>query len=225
MRPLRSLTSSIRALKPTNPSSRLQRHYTTPSPPSPKIDRILNRLPAFLRPYTRSLRSAPVSHVVAFLFLHELTAIVPLIGLGALFHYSEWLPKGWAEARYVNDGVEKFGRYFRRKGWFGFGKEVGEEIEVKDGGEVQVQDGGKGVGSSGRTRILVEVATAYAITKVFLPARILLSVWATPWFARVAVVPFSNLFAKLRGAKTVTGANVAGTGATKADVQSASKGK
>lgn len=37
------------------------------------------------------------------------------------------------------------------------------------------------------SRILVEVATAYAITKVFLPVRILCSVWATPWFARVVV--------------------------------------
>jgi len=37
------------------------------------------------------------------------------------------------------------------------------------------------------SKILIEVATAYAITKVFLPARILLSVWATPWFARVVI--------------------------------------
>lgn len=37
------------------------------------------------------------------------------------------------------------------------------------------------------SRILVEVATAWAITKVFLPARIVASVWATPWFARVVV--------------------------------------
>jgi hypothetical protein len=129
--------------------------------------------------------------------------------------------------------VEKFGRYFRRKGWFGFERDGLGEVQVRDGGGVEVQDGSKlqtqdearEVGSSQRTRILVEVATAYAITKVFLPARILLSVWATPWFARVAVVPFSNLFAKLRGAKAVTGTNAAGTGATKAGVQSASKRK
>jgi hypothetical protein len=39
------------------------------------------------------------------------------------------------------------------------------------------------VGETG-SRILVEVATAYAITKVLLPGRVILSVWATPWFAR-----------------------------------------
>jgi hypothetical protein len=42
-------------------------------------------------------------------------------------------------------------------------------------------------GASNGMRILVEVATAYAITKVFLPARILLSVWATPALARIFV--------------------------------------
>ncbi|KAG9233926.1 hypothetical protein BJ875DRAFT_341034, partial [Amylocarpus encephaloides] len=79
--------------------------------------------------------------------------------------------------QYINDGVEKFGRYFRRKGWFGFSKEHGEaEIHV-DGSTVS-QSAGRG------TRILVEVATAYGITKVLLPVRVILSVWATPWFAR-----------------------------------------
>jgi len=37
------------------------------------------------------------------------------------------------------------------------------------------------------SRIIVEVATAYAITKVLLPLRLMFSVWLTPWFARVWV--------------------------------------
>jgi hypothetical protein len=41
--------------------------------------------------------------------------------------------------------------------------------------------------TKGGTRVVVEVATAYAITKAALPLRIALSIWATPWFARVAV--------------------------------------
>lgn len=32
-------------------------------------------------------------------------------------------------------------------------------------------------------------ATAWAIVKALLPARLLVSVWATPWFARLVVVP------------------------------------
>jgi hypothetical protein len=38
------------------------------------------------------------------------------------------------------------------------------------------------------TKVIVEVATAYAITKALLPLRLVFSVWATPWFARVWVV-------------------------------------
>jgi hypothetical protein len=34
-------------------------------------------------------------------------------------------------------------------------------------------------------RVVVEVALAYALTKVLLPVRIVASVWATPWFAGV----------------------------------------
>lgn len=65
------------------------------------------------------------------------------------------------------------------------------------------------VGEKG-SRILVEVATAYAITKVLLPARIVLSVWGTPWFARAVIGRFYGLFGKksasaiVKGAETVT---------------------
>ena len=92
--------------------------------------------------------------------------------------------------------MERFGRYFRRKGWFGFRgvgeEEVGKEEGVDVGrgkGEDELVQGVErkwGVGEKGG-RILVEVATAYAVTKVFLPARILVSVWATPWFARAVL--------------------------------------
>lgn len=70
-----------------------RRFQSTQSTPNPRIDRVLSRLPKFLHPYTNGLRSAPVSHVVAFLILHEITAVLPLLGLAGLFHYTEWLPK------------------------------------------------------------------------------------------------------------------------------------
>lgn len=50
------------------------------------------------------------------------------------------------------------------------------------------------------SRILVEVATAYAITKVLLPVRIIFSVWATPWTARVF---FSRAFGMGKKSKAV----------------------
>jgi len=39
---------------------------------------------------------------------------------------------------------------------------------------------------------VVEFATAYALVKVLLPLRILLSVWGSPWFASFAVIPIGN---------------------------------
>ncbi len=47
-------------------------------------------------------------------------------------------------------------------------------------------------------------ATAYAITKALLPLRLIFSVWATPWFARVAIVPSTTAIRRLyskKGAK------------------------
>lgn len=115
----------------------------------------------------------------------------------------EW--QGWSEAKYINDGVEKFGRYFRRKGWFGFSREHSEEeIHVREG--VNEGVGAKNNGNGNGTRLLVEVATAYAITKVLLPVRIVFSVWATPWFARIAVGRFGGIF-KGMGRKTTTSVN------------------
>ena len=121
--------------------------------------------------------------------------------------------------------MQKFGRYFARKGWFGFDREVDvnsadvqEDIIARE----RVDDAKKGVwrvGESG-SRILVEVATAYAITKVLLPARVILSVWATPWFARNVLHKLGGLrgvFSKGKGSALVgngtTQSAAAGTGA------------
>jgi hypothetical protein len=98
--------------------------------------------------------------------------------------------------------MERFGRYFGRKGWFGFERveEDSSATSVTEGEGSLIEETEKKwhVGEKG-SRILIEVATAYAITKVFLPARILLSVWATPWFARVVIGRVGGVFGR-RGA-------------------------
>jgi hypothetical protein len=75
---------------------RLQSTASSSTPTADKsrtrIDRVLNRVPKFLSPWTNGLRNAPGSNVVAFLILHELTAVVPLVGLTAVFHWAGWLP-------------------------------------------------------------------------------------------------------------------------------------
>lgn len=107
-----------------------------------RVVRITSRLPRFLQRYTTPLVTAPLTHISAFLLLHELTAVVPLFGLAATFHYTQWMPPFISEGKWVSDGVEKFGNYFRKKGW------LGEEGKAK-----RFKWWGRGEGG---TRIVVE---------------------------------------------------------------------
>lgn len=188
LRPLRA--PRLRA--PTK-FARPQMRFTSGKPPPPpttpqsRAERILSRLPAPLQKYTTRLRHAPVSHVVAFLVLHELTAVVPLLALLGVFHYTDLVPLRYMMEHYggyVREGVGRFERYFRRKGWFGFGE--GEKVAVVDvaqGDDEVVMD--RWESKDGKYRLVVEIALAYSITKVLLPVRIVGSLWATPWFAGV----------------------------------------
>ncbi|KID94174.1 putative protein family FLILHELTA, partial [Metarhizium majus ARSEF 297] len=146
-----------------------------------RIDRVTARLPQRLQKYTNGLRNAPVSHVVSFLILHELTAIVPLFALFALFHYTTFVPVAYVTSHfgdYVQTGISRFERYFSRKGWFGFSPGDADKEKADDAMD-------KWKSGEQKYKILVEVALAYAITKALLPIRIIGSVWATPWFAGV----------------------------------------
>ncbi|KAK8164655.1 hypothetical protein IWX90DRAFT_140098 [Phyllosticta citrichinensis] len=194
---LKSKLSPLRNLRPIRDSLRQRcAHSTKPSESPPaaarkqsRLDRIISRLPRGLQAYLLPLRSAPLTHVTAFLILHEITAIVPLVGLAATFHYGNWLPSSLAEGVWVQQGVERFGRYFRKKGWIEEEAEAEAEQEIKhEGGERDL------VLQGGTMKLLVEIGTAWAITKALLPARLLLSTWATPWFARVFLAPFANVF-------------------------------
>jgi hypothetical protein len=209
---LRATRPHIRPKRITRPNS-----TTTTATPQSRVDRINRRLPAFLHKHTRALGTAPLSHITSFLILHELTAIIPLFGLAAYFHYTHWLPSWFAEGAFVLSGVERFGRYFRRKGWIRSGEAEEAEREVAElqhereavksldisGGEeakkLRKVDKAWNL-SEGGVRLVVEFATAYAITKALLVPRIMFSVWATPGFARWTVVPavrrFKGLFKK-----------------------------
>lgn len=107
-----------------------------------RIIRITSRLPKFLQGYTTPLINAPLTHISAFLLLHELTAVIPLLGLAATFHYTRWMPPFISEGKWISDGVEKFGKYFRKKGW------LGEEAKAR-----RYRWWGRGEGG---TRIVVE---------------------------------------------------------------------
>jgi len=174
----------------------LLRHtYASSASPS-RLARIEARLPRFLHRYTVPLRRAPLSHVTAFLLLHELTAVLPLFGFAALFHYAGWLPLWFSEGVWVQQGMEIFGRWLRKRGWV---------VDDRDDGTGKWWDRGEG-----GVKLVVEFATAYAVTKALLPVRLVLSVWATPWFARWTVLPIMGLVKKVFG----KGGKGAGTGTT-----------
>lgn len=195
------------------------------------MSKVLDRIPAFLKPYTNGLRNAPVSHVTTFLLLHELTALLPLIGLSLYFHYTDSLPH-FADNKYVSQGIERFSRYFRRKGWFGLNQD--DVIFVED--VLESEKEGTTRNMSKGTKIVLEVATAYAITKVLMPVRLVVSVWATPACARLGLRALGALGLRSsvaagtaavavgvpRGAKG-TASGAAGTGAVAGGVIAASK--
>ncbi|KAL3445883.1 hypothetical protein BJX65DRAFT_139240 [Aspergillus insuetus] len=174
------------------------RNLTTPRNPPPSTSlkdakvqsrlRCFNdRLPSFLRAYTTPLLGAPATHITSFLILHEMTAVVPLFGLVAAFHYGNWLPD-FSTYSGFEEGTRRFTRWLRKKGW------VGEDVEVEDVAEgistmEETMDGTGATGEKKGVRLVLEFATAYAVTKALLPVRIMVSVWATPWFARVVISP------------------------------------
>lgn len=179
-------------LTPRHPSNLAARSKSTQAS---RVDRVTSRLPRFLQKYTTRLRDAPVSHVVSFLILHELTAIVPLFGLFGIFHYTDFVPTTYVTThcgRYVERGIVRFEKYFSRKQWFGFGGE-GEQLEAESPPVDKAERAAHAADVMRRSevddkyRILVEVALAYAITKALLPVRIIGSVWATPWCARILI--------------------------------------
>lgn len=180
----------------------LRRTYSTPQTPTSRVARLESRLPRFLQRIVVPLRHAPISHITAFFVLHEITAIVPLVGLAGAFHYFQWLPPYISEWQWAHEGMERYGDYMRKKGWISEDTKKGRWWGRSEGG----------------VKIVVEVATAYAITKALLPLRLVLSVWGSPWFARWAILPITSrltrLFSRGKAVKaTPTSSGAAGTGA------------
>ncbi|KAI5953913.1 hypothetical protein CANMA_004752 [Candida margitis] len=144
-----------------------------------KTHPILKRVPKFLRNYTAKFVNAPLSHLIAFVVLHEITAIVPLIGIWYYLHQHpgfipldlpQWaLTKG---AKVIDSAMGQFDWSFN---------------------------------TSDKLSVIMEGAYAFTIVKLFLPLRIIISLWGMPWFAKWFVLPITNLFGnwkKLRKVKT-----------------------
>uniref|UniRef100_A0A0L0P7I6 Uncharacterized protein n=1 Tax=Candidozyma auris TaxID=498019 RepID=A0A0L0P7I6_CANAR len=142
---------------------------------------ILSKVPRILRPWTTQFIHAPVSHVTAFLILHELTAIVPLVGIWYLLHsYHDLLMvssldlPSWA--------IEK-------------GTKIIDLAMVSfDWGNYSLNE---------KVQIIMEGAYAYVIVKALFPVRLAFSLLGMPWFAKWFVLPFTRMFSRRKAAKTV----------------------
>lgn len=187
----------------------LRRGLSTPPTPQPgrspasspqdarsRLRQFNDRLPRFLRTVTTPLLGAPVTHVTSFLILHEMTAVLPLFGLVGAFHYGNWMPdlSSGSDSEGGNafdEGAARFGRWLRKKGWV----EESDVSAVKEH-ETTAVEHRSGQQQAG-VRLVLEFATAYAITKALLPLRVVASVWATPWFARSILSPTTRMAKRL----------------------------
>lgn len=141
---------------------------------------ILKRIPRILRPYTTQFIGAPVSHVTAFIVLHELTAIVPLIGIWYVLHnYHDLLMvssldlPSWA--------LEK-------------GTKIIDHAMVKfDFGDYSI---------SQKMQLIKEGAYAYVIVKMLFPLRLAISLLGMPWFAKWFVLPITGLISRRKAVKS-----------------------
>jgi hypothetical protein len=181
----RTISTPSSPSRPPNPSQ------TSPNDSRSRLRRFNDRLPRFLRTYTTPLLGAPVTHITSFLILHEITAVLPLFGLVGAFHYGAWMPDLASETGETNafdEGAARFGRWLKKKGWVNQ-DDVNTVAEHETTGVKKTETAG--------VRLVLEFATAYAITKALLPARLAASVWATPWFARTVFTPTANLAKRL----------------------------
>ncbi|KAJ3075626.1 hypothetical protein HDU98_003922 [Podochytrium sp. JEL0797] len=118
-------------------------------------------------------RTAPASHLTAFLLLHELTALLPL---PAIYYTLQSTNLHVPIPQDVMQQAElKIDKVMTRYGWGRPDPNGGVE----------------------KTRMVMDMATSYAFVKVLMPVRLGVSMALTPWFARRAIVPMRDMFTKL----------------------------
>ncbi|KAF8425505.1 hypothetical protein EV426DRAFT_701469 [Tirmania nivea] len=158
------------------PRLRHLRRYSTAAPP-PRRSRF-TRLPARVQRLAAPLRAAPVSHITAFVVLHELTAVLPLCGLWWGLHQ---LGVAAAPAGEEGEGEGEAGVAATTwRGWVARGEARARSYLEKKGWLA-------GRAPQDAARLVLEVATAWAIVKALLPLRVAACLWLTPWFARRVV--------------------------------------
>ncbi|OSX61693.1 hypothetical protein POSPLADRAFT_1145256 [Postia placenta MAD-698-R-SB12] len=191
---------ALNYLPQTSLSSRnsWHREYSTTPPPSSRFAPYRQALNAL----AERTRTPLPSLVFSFAILHEITAIVPLIGffygartLKAGDRLIASLPEriddseliapgeGWMAAKgreWWREGTSWAERVGRRYGIFGF--------EKRDHGE-QVGGPVKSAVAGGVSADVANAVVAYCLTKASMPARVGVSLYLSPAFSRQVVEP------------------------------------
>lgn len=183
---LRTPASHGRALILSRHPLSTSRSSPLPPPPSPP-PRPTRRLARTYEPYLARLRTEyphadPPSLAIAFLALHELTALVPLVALFALLRHlalgtalvawvladsdaDDTAEAGWrGTARtWLAEAEDKAERVGRRYGWFGWDKETRQQRQERRAQQGEHEDGeGKSERTADQLRVSGDVANAAA---------------------------------------------------------------
>ncbi|CCE62331.1 hypothetical protein TPHA_0C01750 [Tetrapisispora phaffii CBS 4417] len=127
----------------------------------------LNSHPNFKNYFDRISQTGTVSTVTGFLLLHELSAIVPLFALWWILYHSN-IHDTLVLPEILHNLMEYCSDVMNRF--------VGDKYPDLD-----------------RKRIIFTGALSYMTVKVLYPIRILLSLWAAPYFGNLLVSPFRKL--------------------------------
>ncbi|CAG8661465.1 5456_t:CDS:2, partial [Acaulospora morrowiae] len=117
-----------------------------------------------LRKYANQFRTKPTSHIVSFLILHELTAIIP-IPIIYVFLSTTGIEIPFSQS-VLDEGNEFINRVVVYYGYEPF------------------ENG---------SRVALNLVTSYAIVKFLLPVRIAICIWLTPWTAERIISPATGL--------------------------------
>ncbi|KAF9320957.1 hypothetical protein BG003_004240 [Podila horticola] len=122
------------------------------------------------RQYAEQFKNKPASHLISFGILHEITAIVPLpIIYFGLVETGIKIPFPEQAIEEGNNFVGKVAKYY---GW---------NMEGADG-----------------ARVMLNMATSYAVVKALMPLRLALCVWMTPWTATRIISPVMNFWRRFK---------------------------
>ncbi|KAJ2324122.1 hypothetical protein GGI00_005424 [Coemansia sp. RSA 2681] len=115
-----------------------------------------------------AFKERPASHITAFAVLHELTAVVPLVGVYYALDYLQ--PKMPFPQSILEEGNRYINKLRTYVGW--------QRLESD-------------------SPVLLHLATSYAIVKAAAPLRIAASLALTPWFSRWCVVPATQAIGRV----------------------------